>query len=185
MMWRPIFVEVAGLFAVMLWASFVTAQVVDRSISLPPADVEQLDASSAAHLENAKRFLAERQWSEAVESIRRVQETEPARLVKVEMAQPISGFERFVTAAEYCQWRLAALAQEAPEALAHYRRLVDSLAEAWLREGEKTTDERLIRRIVEQAFASKSGDDALLKLGDLALARGDYSGARAAWRQIT
>jgi outer membrane protein assembly factor BamB len=184
MMWRLLFADVAGCFAVILGAGLVSAQVVDRSISLPPADVEQLDAASAAHLENAKRFLAERQWSEAVESIRRVQETEPSRLIKVEMAQPIVGFERYVTAAEYCQWRLAALATEAPEALAHYRRLVDSLAEAWLLEGEKTNDERLLCRIVEQAFASRSGDDALLKLGDLALARGDFSAARAAWQRI-
>ena len=185
MMWRPIFVDVAGLLCGHSCGPVLfPPKLVDRSIVLPPADVEQLDAASAAHLENAKRFLAERQWSEAVESIRRVQETEPSRLVKVEMAQPIAGFERYVTAAEYCQWRLAALAAEAPEALAHYRRLVDSLAEAWLREGEKTNDERLLRRIVEQAFASRSGDDALLKLGDLALARGDHSTARAAWQQI-
>jgi outer membrane protein assembly factor BamB len=173
----------ASWLFVAILAGSASAQV-DRSIALPPADVEQLDASSAAHLENAKRFLAERQWSEAVESLRRVQETEPTRLVKVETTQAIAGFERYVTAAEYCQWRLAALAAEAPEALPHYRRLVDSLAEAWLREGEKTNDERLLRRIVEQAFASRSGDDALLRLGDLALARGDYSAARAAWHQI-
>jgi outer membrane protein assembly factor BamB len=172
------------LVAAHLWVSLLAAQVVDRSISLPPADVEQLDASSAAHLENAKRFLAERQWSEAVESIRRVQETALARLVKVEMAQPVTGFERYVPAAEYCQWRLAALATTAPEALVHYRRLVDSLAEAWLIEGEKTNDERMLRRIVEQAFASKSGDDALLLLGDLALARGDYGAARSCWQRI-
>jgi len=160
------------------------AQVFDRPIALPPADVERLDSTSSAHLENAKRFLAEGQWAEAVESIRRVQEADSSRLVQLEMAHRAPGFERYVTAGEYCQWRLANLASEAPEALAHYRRLVDPLAESWLVEGAKNNDVRLLRRIVEQAFACSAGDDALLKLGDLALARGDYCEARAAWQQI-
>ena len=106
--------------ALLLVAAFTAAahgQVFDRSIVLPPAEVERLDATSSAHLENAKRFLAERQWAEAVEAIRRVQEAEPSRLVQVEMSRAATGFERYVTAGEYCQWRLAALANEAPEAL--------------------------------------------------------------------
>src|SRR5262245_17032085 len=88
-------------------------------LGLPPAEVEQLDAASAAHLENARKFLAEKQWAEAVEAIRRVQEADAARLVKVELNRPQPGFERFVPAAEFCQWRLASLAATAPEALAH------------------------------------------------------------------
>lgn len=169
--------------AILLPAAAVDAQF-DRSISLPPADVEELDSASAAHLENAKRFLAENQWAEAVEAIRRVQEAEPTRLVEVDLARPIAGFERYVAAAEYCQWRLAALAAESPEALAHYRRLVDSLAKGWLREGSEQNYELLLRRVVDQAFASSAADDALLDLGDLALARGDQSAARAAWQRI-
>ena len=169
----------------LLFAAFVgraNGQVFERSSQLPPAEVEQLDASSAAHLENAKRFLGQQQWGEAVESIRRVQEAEPSRLVKVELTQPIPGFELYIRASEYCQRRLASLADEAPEALAHYRRLVDALAESWLREGEKTNNESLLRRVVEQTFASQAGDDALLKLGDLALARGDFTAARGDWQ---
>ena len=151
---------------------------------LPAAEVEQLDSASAAHLENAQKFLAEKQWAEAVEAIRRVQEADAARLVKVELARPQPGFERFVPAAEFCQWRLASLAGSAPEALAHYRRLVDPLAETWFQEGSKSNDESLLRRVVEQAFASRWGDDALLKLGDLALARGEPALARAWWQQL-
>src|SRR6478752_4663605 len=72
---------VTSLLLATLIASRLSAQVFERSISLPPAEIEQLDASSAAQLENARRFLAERQWDEAVEAIRRVHETEPTRLV--------------------------------------------------------------------------------------------------------
>ena len=102
-----------------------SAQVFERASSLPPADVEELDSTAAAHLDKARRFVAESQWDEAVESIRRVQEADAARLVKVDLARPAAGFERYVPAGEYCQWRLAALAKEAPPALTHYRQLVD------------------------------------------------------------
>ena len=161
-----------------------SAQVFERASSLPPADVEQLDSTAAAHLESARRFLAESQWDEAVESIRRVQEADAARLVKVDLALPVAGFERYVPAGEYCQWRLAALAKEAPPALTHYRQLVDSLAEQWYERGLASRDERLLRRVVEQAFASRWGDDALLALGELALSRGQPATARAAWSRI-
>ena len=114
-----------ALFLVAAFTAAAHGQVFDRSVVLPPAEVERLDATSSAHLENAKRFLAERQWAEAVEAIRRVQEAEPSRLVQVEMSRAATGFERYVTAGEYCQWRLAALANEAPEALEHYRRLIE------------------------------------------------------------
>jgi len=159
-------------------------QVVERTSALPPAEVEQLDSASAAHLESAKRFLAEQQWEEAVESIRRVQEADSAKLVRVEMARKAAGFERWVPAPEYCQWRLAALGKEAPPALAHYRQLVDALAEQWYREGLTNRDARLLTRVVEQTFASRWGDDALLALGDLALERGQPAVARAFWRRI-
>lgn len=168
----------------MLSAGSLSAQVIERALTLPAADVEKIDSASAAHLENAKRFLAEKQWAEAVEAIRRVQESDRSRLMRVDLALQIQGFERYVTVGEYCQWRMAALASEAPEALGHYRRLVDPLAKVWLQEGEAANDETLLRRVVDQAFASSFADDALLKLGDLELSRGDHASARAAWQRI-
>ena len=172
-------------FALVLLAALpAAAQIFERSAALPPADLEELDSSGAAHLERARRFLAESQWEEAVEAIRRVQEGSGENLIQVDSAQPIADFERFVPAATYCQWRLAALANDAPPALEHYRRLVDPLAEQWYRAGLADRDQRLLARVVHQAFASKWGDDALLALGDLALARGEPSVARAAWQRI-
>src|SRR5262245_46375281 len=174
-----------ALFVVLALVRAAPAQILERSPVLPPAEVDLLDAASAAHLENAQRFLAEKQWAEAVEAIRRVQETDASRLVKVGLARPVGGFERYVPAGEYCQWRLAELAATAPDALAHYRRLVDSLADSWLQEGVKNNDEALLRRVVQQAFASRAADDALLKLGDLALSRGESALARALWERIS
>lgn len=157
----------------------VLGQVFERPSMLSPADVDLLDSAAATHLESAKKFLAEKQWEEAVDAIRRVMEADAGRLVKVpEQRRLPEGFERLIPAREYCQWRLAGLAQEAPEALAHYRRLVDPLAEKWLAEGIAKRDERLQRQVIQQAFASSSGDDALLRLADSALERGEFAMSR-------
>src|SRR6476646_1749465 len=72
--------QATSLVIAALLSATLSAQVFERPVSLPPAEIELLDASSATHLENAKRFLAERQWNEAVDAIRRVQEAEPGRL---------------------------------------------------------------------------------------------------------
>ena len=173
-----------AVLATWLAAAAAAAQVLERASSLPPADVEQLDSTAAAHLESASKFLDQQQWEEAVEAIRRVQEADAGRLVKVDLARPVDGFERYVPSAEYCQWRLAALAKDAPAALTHYRHLVDALAEQWYRDGVASRDESQLVRVTEQALASRWGDDALLALGDLALSRGQPAAARAAWRRI-
>src|SRR5688572_10097097 len=93
---------IAFAAAMLLLAIEVTqaaAQAADRATSLPVAEVEELDATSAAHLAQAKRFLAEEQWSEAVEAIRRVQEASADRLIRVELSHAPAGFERFIPAA--------------------------------------------------------------------------------------
>ena len=46
------------LLALLIWAGPTAAQF-ERSIVLPPAEVDELDSASATHLENAKRFLTE------------------------------------------------------------------------------------------------------------------------------
>ncbi|MBA3485022.1 MAG: hypothetical protein H0T51_24765, partial [Pirellulales bacterium] len=68
--------------------------------------------------------------------------------------------------------------------LAAYRLRVDPLADDWLRRGIEDRDERLLRQLVDRAFCSSAGDDALLALGEIALERGDYQAARAAWQVV-
>ncbi len=154
-------------------------QVFERPSMLSPADVDLLDSAAATHLESAKKFLAERQWEEAVDAIRRVMEADAGRLVKVPEVRPLpEGFERLIPAREFCQWRLSALATEAPEALAHYRKLVDPLAEKWLTEGTAKRDEKLLKQVIQQALASSSGDEALLRLADISQERGEFAMSR-------
>jgi hypothetical protein len=43
--------------------------------------LQLLDAAGAAHLENARQLLAQKQYDEAVEAIRRVLENDGGRLI--------------------------------------------------------------------------------------------------------
>jgi cellulose synthase operon protein C len=175
----PLTVVARFAFLVSLLASPAFGQALERSSALSPAEVDMLDSAAATHLESAQRFLDEKQWEEAVDAIRRVMEADAGRLVKVpEERKLAAGFERLIPAREFCQWRLSALAQEAPDALAHYRKLVDPLAEKWLAEGTTKRDEKLLRQIIQRAFASSSGDEALLRLADFSLERGEFAMSR-------
>jgi outer membrane protein assembly factor BamB len=88
---------------------------------------------------------------------------------------------RFVGVREYCQMQLASLP---PEALKLYRSRVDPVARKWYEDGVANHDPRLLRKVVEQAFAGSWGDKALLTLGDMALESGDYTTARWHWERI-
>ena len=79
---------------------------------------------------------------------------------------------------------LVRLYRRSPEALEVYRTRVDPLAGRWYQEGVRNRDARLLRRVVDQMFASRYGDDALLRLGEMALAEGRWERAREYWEQI-
>lgn len=173
----------AALLVVFGGAPFAGGQSLVRFGPLPAPQLEELAVASQRQLENADRLLASGQWAEGVEAIRRVQEGADRGLVKV--GSNATGFERYITAGEFCQWRLLQLAEQAPAALAHYRAQIDPLAENWLRQSERDHDEAPLQRIVAVALASSVGDEALLRLGDLAFRRGDHVAARGAWQRIS
>ena len=87
----------------------------------------------------------------------------------------------YVDLRQFCQRRLAALP---PEARAIYRNRVDAQAERWYRQGATEGDRGALRRVVEMAFCSSWGDDALELLGDLAFQDGRFAEAIAAYRQL-
>jgi hypothetical protein len=129
-----------------------SAQVADRTVNLPPVEVEELDATSAVHLEHAQRYLAAEQWSEAVEAIRRVQENGARSADRVDLNLPSAGFERYVPVSEYCQWRLGPGRRSAQVLFIAAGR---SVGGAQLREGSRTTMKRLQR--VGRRLASRYG----------------------------
>ncbi|QDU31643.1 Outer membrane protein assembly factor BamB [Anatilimnocola aggregata] len=173
--------------AILVWQQSPAAngQIFPGPTNLPAADLQLLDSAGAAHLENARQLLAQRQWDEAVEAIRRVLENDGGRLIRADVPalQGSPSFAWYVPVRDYCHWRLAALAWEAPEALAAYRRLVDPLAERWLSDGKQQHQPALFRRVIDEAWASRSGDDAALALGDDAFSSGNLVLARYWWER--
>jgi outer membrane protein assembly factor BamB len=141
------------------------------------ADTVQLDRADEtvlAHLERVKACLADRQWDEAVETLRQVMENSRGELLAV---SPL----RYVSLSDACQMQLAALPAEA---LRLYRSRVDPVARSWYDEGIARRDGQLLRNVVERAFASSWGDKALLALGELALESAEFTTARWCWERI-
>lgn len=136
-------------------------------------------------LRNATSHVRDGQWAEAVEIYQRVIQQygdKVARLPKEDAAEDRTGDSLlFVDLRQFCQRRIAALP---PEARAIYRNRVDAQAERWYREGAEGRDRSLLRRVVDQAFCSSWGDDALDLLGDLAFEDGRFDEALAMYRRL-
>ena len=122
------------------------------------------DSSDTAEalLRNAASHARDHQWSEAIGIYQRVIDQfgdKVARLPKDEPAADLdSGFVLYVDDRRFCH---NAIAQFPPEARAIYRNRVDGIAERWFHQGAKERDIALLRRVVDQAFCSSWGDDAL------------------------
>ncbi|MBN2474128.1 MAG: PQQ-like beta-propeller repeat protein [Pirellulales bacterium] len=181
--------RIPGLLLVgpMLWAAArdVYAQVqaigvlpgVQSSSRFELSETVQLDraeGTTLAHLQRVKAYLADGQWDEAVETLCALMEHSEDKLIGVTD-------HRFVTLRDYGHLRLAALPAEA---LALYRSRIDPVAQRWYQEGLATRDRRLLAKVVDQAFASSFGDDALMAIGELALESGDHAAARWCWQRI-
>ena len=88
-----------------------------------------------------------------------------------------------------CTWTtagsaIAALAQLPPEAREIYRNRLDGVAERWFRQGASQRDVGSLRRVVDLAFCSSWGDDALELLGDLAFQDGRFGEAQAMYGRL-
>ena len=136
--------------------------------------IDRADGTVLAHLERVKSCLAERQWDEAVETLRQVMESAEGKLLEVAPGH-------FVNLSDACQTQLAALP---PEALKLYRRRIDPVAQKWYEEGVAHRDAKLLNNVVREAFASSFGDKALMALGEIYLEAGDFSTARWCWERI-
>jgi outer membrane protein assembly factor BamB/tetratricopeptide (TPR) repeat protein len=139
---------------------------------------DDLLRSAAAHAQGGE-------WAEAVKIYERVIEQFGDKVVALPKddpgADPSGESKLFVDVRQFCQRRLAALPAEAR---AIYRERVDPQAERWYRHGVADRDRTLLRRVVEEAFCSSWGDDALELLGDLAFEDGQFAEALAAYRQL-
>jgi outer membrane protein assembly factor BamB/tetratricopeptide (TPR) repeat protein len=152
-----------------------------------PAQKFTPDSSSDAEklLINAANLARDRQWSEAVNIYQRVIDQYGARVALIprddDRNDPQNEFLLYVDQRRFCH---EAIAHLPPEARAVYRNRVDGLAGRWFEEGVRLRDRALLRRVVDQAFCSSWGDDALELLGDLSFQDGRYEDALGAYSRL-
>lgn len=137
-------------------------------------NLDEADSAVRAHLERIKAYVADRQWDEAVETLRQVMEKYGAKMVPLTRA-------RYVNLADYCQVQIASLP---PEGLALYRERVDPLAQKWYEEGLARRNTARLAEVVDKMFCSSWGDDALWALGEIELEKGHYGRARSYWERL-
>lgn len=133
-----------------------------------------LRGSEARLLGRLKNAIETEQFDDALETVLLLLESDAEGLVPY-------GENRYISLTEYCHRQIA---QFPPATLVRYRSLIDTLAEDWYRQGIETRDAVSLERVVDEAFCSSWGDDALLALGELALEQANYEAARFTWRRI-
>src|SRR5579884_1729882 len=139
-----------------------------------PLHITGENAGTARRFIAADKLAADGKWTDAVNEYQRILDEAGADLVPIESTHDVQ-------ARLLCHLRLASLP---PEVLARYRERIDDQARRWLSEGKVNRDERVLRRIVDEAFVSRSTDQALDLLGELAFERGDFDSAEHWWRLI-
>ncbi len=171
-------------------AAWLARPAVAQRESAGPAElstairVDEIDSATRGLLERVKALVAEKQWDEAVESLRQIMEKQGGRLVRMNWTSstPTGEEHCYVPIRDYCQMRLAALP---PAGLALYRSRVDPLAKRWFDEGVARRDADLLRRVTDEFLLSSWGDHALMALGEIALEQADYQQARWCWERIS
>ena len=151
------------------------------------------DSSDPAEtlLRNAASLARDRQWSEAIDIYQRIIDQYGEKVAKLprekDQAQPGGANElndEFILFVDLRGHAHRSVAKLPAEARAIYRNRMDSQAERWFLQGQSLRDPALLRRVVDQAFCSSWGDDALELLGDLAFQEGRFGEALAMYRQL-
>ncbi|WP_337174771.1 PQQ-binding-like beta-propeller repeat protein [Paludisphaera sp.] len=163
----------------------------------PPRSASRFypDSSEAAEalLRNAANHAAAGQWGDAVSIYQRIidqyggkvsrlpREADADAGADAPLARRDEDFTLYVDLRAYSQRTLAALP---PEALAVYRARRDAQAERWYKEGKENRDVAPLRRLVDEAFCTSWGDDALELLGDLAFQDGRFAESVSMYRRL-
>jgi cellulose synthase operon protein C len=143
-------------------------------------------AATAQRLRTARKLAAEQQFAAAIDEYQALLAEAGDRLVP--LAVLADGNDKALArlhclqARWLCHLDLTALPAEGRKV---YRNRVDAQARKWLEQGAADRDPGPLRRVVDEAFCSSVGDQALDLLGDLAFERGDFDEAHRWWRRLT
>ena len=159
-----------------LWLAVAQATLAARELPTlqAPAVFLDTDPVAAKLLGAARDYLAARQWSDAVDLLRQIADQHGDRVVMLEPG-------RYVNVRTVTDIYLASMP---PEGLKLFRARVDAQARRWFETAQQQRDEPALERLIQRAFLSSSGDDALLLLGESAWERGDLARARNFWQKL-
>jgi outer membrane protein assembly factor BamB len=130
--------------------------------------------ATARRFEAARKLAGEGKWEAAADEFRKIIEEAGDDLVPL-------GPHHLIQARWLCHKQIASAPKET---LRRYQDRVEAQTNAWLEEGLRERDARLLQRILTDAFCSRAAERALDALGDLAFERGDFAAAEASWRQL-
>lgn len=139
-----------------------------------------VDGNLLKRFGTAQDLLADERWNEAINLLQEIVQVESKSLVQVQPGR-VGSVATYINVASYANLLLSRASVEGREV---YRQKVDPQSRRWFENWQRTRDETELLRIVRQAFLSRSGDDALLALGEAAWDRGDFSAARLWWEHL-
>jgi len=145
--------------------------------------LDEIGSERKGQLERIKQFLKNEQWTEAVDMLMRLSENDLHELAVLDEDTAL-GFARYKPLSRVVNQLVGPLARNSPETISSYRDRIDPLAKRWFDEAQAEHNEQLYRRLINNAFDSSHGDDALLALGDVALEQGRYAEARRNFRLV-
>ena len=175
----PRAISLVGGVCLLSWACAVHGFeeiVIAPQVELPTAEARLIEVASSVERELAQidALIEAEAWDEAIDAVLPLADQDTNELVGV-------AADHFVPLPTACQLRIC---RWPDVALATYRDRVEGVAAALFAEASESRSEQLLQRVVDRYFASRWGDDALLRLGDAALERGQYDTARGYWQQL-
>ena len=151
------------------------ADAADADLYATGGTIEE-DMDVQRQMRRAENFADAGNYDRACEVIQAIAESEKGGTAVVAVGERL-----FLNARERCHRLVASLP---PSGLDVYRLRVDAAARRLYEASIETLDEAGLRRVADLYLCSSWGDDALNRLGDLLLDRGDLRGAAAAWGRL-
>ena len=139
-----------------------------------PATYLDIDSSVKVHFRRVDASLEGEHWEEAVDILQQISTRFGDQLIQVDT-------NHYVNVRTFCHLKISRLP---PPFLKVYRSRVDPLAEEWFQQSMQQSSHQLLERILEEAFCSSWGDNALWLLGELCFEQGSPRKAENYWKQL-
>ena len=153
-----------------MWLALIGVANLVSAQPLIPYD----DATLTRRLSSVADLVENREWDRAIEILETTISTSREQVVAV------SG-DHYLNGSEYAR---VLLTQLPAAGLTQYRLRKEPQASEWLRKAITNRDPRLLEAIVQEAFLTRSAEQALLLLGEWSFQAGNYAQARRWWTML-